>query len=256
MEGRIIDIKGKKLYIEYSRLFENKPTIVFLHDSLGCTQLWRDFPARLAEAAQCNILVYDRLGYGKSFPMPSHERDNHYMETEADVLNDLLNELNIQQTILFGHSDGGTIVLIAASKYPERIKAVICEAGHIFVEDVTVKAVREALEAYQTTNLPERLAKYHGDKVEMMVQAWIEIWLSDRFRSWNIEYLLKNIQAPLMFIQGEKDEYGTLDQVEKTIYQVSGSVEKCIIPGVGHTPHKEVPELVLHAAAGFIKNVL
>lgn len=204
MEGRIIDVKSKKLYIEYSRLFENKPTIVFLHDSLGCTQLWRDFPALLAEAAQCNILVYDRLGYGKSFSMLSHERDNHYMETEADLLNDLLNELNIQQAILFGHSDGGTIALIAASKYPEKIKAVICEAGHIFVEDVTVNGVREALEVYQTTNLPERLAKYHGDKVEMMVQAWTKIWLSDRFRSWNIEYLLKNIQVPLLFIQGDK----------------------------------------------------
>jgi pimeloyl-ACP methyl ester carboxylesterase len=258
MEGRIIDVKGKKLYIEYSRLSENEPTIVFLHDSLGCTQLWRDFPARLAEAvaAQCNILVYDRLGYGKSFPMLSHERDNHYMETEADLLNDLLNELNIEQAILFGHSDGGTIALIAAAKYPEKIKAVICEAGHIFVEDVTVNGVREALEAYQTTNLPERLAKYHGDKVEMMVQAWTKIWLSDRFRSWNIECLLKNIQTPLLFIQGDKDEYGTFNQVEKTISQVSGTVEKCIIPEVGHTPHKEVPEIVLHAASGFIKNLL
>jgi pimeloyl-ACP methyl ester carboxylesterase len=121
---------------------------------------------------------------------------------------------------------------------------------------VTVNGVREALEAYQTTNLPERLAKYHGDKVEMMVQAWTQIWLSDRFRSWNIEYLLKNIQAPLLFIQGEKDEYGTLDQVEKTISQVIGTAEKCIIPDVGHTPHKEDPEIVLHAASGFIKNLL
>ncbi|MCJ8153063.1 alpha/beta hydrolase [Chryseobacterium sp. SSA4.19] len=254
MEGRIIDVKGRRLYIEYNVLFEDKPTLVFLHDSLGCTQLWRDFPSALGNAVKCNVLVYDRLGYGKSFPMLNHERENNYMETEADVLNDLLNELNIEETVLFGHSDGGTIALIASSKYPEKIKAVICEAGHIFVEDVTVKGVKDALKAYQTTSLPERLTKYHGDKVEMIVKAWTEIWLSDRFRSWNIEYLLKNIQAPLLFIQGEKDEYGTLNQVEKTVSQVNGGSEKYIIPHVGHTPHKEVPDLVLNAASKFIRN--
>ncbi|GAA5097945.1 alpha/beta hydrolase [Chryseobacterium ginsengisoli] len=256
MEGRIIDVNGKKFYIEYNNSFENKPTIVFLHDSLGCTQLWRDFPAKLAEAAQCNLLVYDRLGYGKSFPMTTHERGNNYMEAEADLLNDLLNELHIKETILFGHSDGGTIALITASKYPEKVKATICEAGHIFVEDVTVKGVRDAFEAYKKTNLPERLHKYHGNKVEMIVKAWTEIWLSDSFRSWNIEYLLKNITSPLLFIQGEADEYGSLDQVEKTISQVSGSAEKFIIPNIGHTPHKENPKVVLNRSIEFINRIL
>lgn len=256
MESRIIDVKGKKLYTEYHHLSESRPTIVFLHDSLGCTQLWRDFPSVLGEAARCNVLVYDRLGYGKSFPMPTHKRENNYMETEADLLNDLIDELEINDAILFGHSDGGTVALIAASKYPEKIRATICEAGHIFVEDITVKGVRDASEDYQTTNLPERLAKYHGDKTEMMVRAWTEIWLSDRFRSWNIESLLKNITAPLLFIQGTNDEYGTLDQVEKTVSQVNGTSEKCIIPNVGHTPHKEVPEIVLEKATGFINSIL
>jgi pimeloyl-ACP methyl ester carboxylesterase len=256
MEGRIIDVQGKKLYIEYNNSFENEPTIVFLHDSLGCTQLWRDFPAKLVEATGCNVLVYDRLGYGKSFPMPTHERENNYMESEADLLNDLLNELNIKDAILFGHSDGGTIALITASKYPEKVKATICEAGHIFVEDVTVKGVKDAFEAYQITDLPERLQKYHGDKVEMMVKAWTEIWLSDRFRSWNIDYVLKNITSPLLFIQGESDDYGTLDQLEKTISQVSGSAEKFIIPNVGHTPHKEVSVVVLEKSIEFIKSQL
>lgn len=255
MTGRIIDVQGKKLYIEHDNSFKNKPTIVFLHDSLGCTQLWRDFPAKLSEATQCNVLVYDRLGYGKSFPMVSHERENNYMELEADLLNELLEELNINNVILFGHSDGGTIALIVASKYSESVKAVICEAGHIFVEDITVKGVSDAFEAYKTTDLPERLAKYHGDKVPMIVKAWTEIWLSDRFKNWNIEYLLKNITSPLLFIQGEADEYGTLDQVEKTVSQVSGSSEKYIIPNVGHMPHKEVPDLVLNKSAEFINNI-
>ncbi|MCW3161268.1 alpha/beta fold hydrolase [Chryseobacterium oryctis] len=256
MEGRLIDVKGKKLYIEYQNSFANKPTIVFLHDSLGCTQLWRDFPVKLSQATECNVLVYDRLGYGKSHPMLTHERENDYMEKEADVLNELLIELNLNEVILFGHSDGGTIALIAASKYPEKVQALICEAGHIFVEDITVKGVKDALTAYQTTNLPERLQKYHGDKVEMMVKAWTEIWLSERFKTWNIEYLLKNITPPLLFIQGENDEYGTLEQVEKTVAQVSGNAEKFIIPDIGHTPHKEIPNIVLGKSVEFIKNQL
>ncbi|REC47218.1 alpha/beta fold hydrolase [Chryseobacterium pennipullorum] len=252
MEGSIISVSGKRLYVEQSDSFEHKPTIVFLHDSLGCSQLWRDFPAKLSGQTECNVLMYDRLGYGKSFPMFSHQRENNYMETEADILNEVLNTLNIQEVILFGHSDGGTIALLFASKYPEKVKAIICEAGHIFVEDVTVKGVKDALEAYHTTNLPERLQKYHGDKVEMIVKAWTEIWLSDRFKSWNIEYALKNVTSPLLFIQGENDEYGTLEQMEKTVSQVSGQSEQYIIPGLGHTPHKEAPELVLAKAAHFI----
>ncbi|CAA7194613.1 alpha/beta fold hydrolase [Chryseobacterium potabilaquae] len=255
MKRKTIDVKGQKLYIEYDDSFKDRPTIVFLHDSLGCVQLWRDFPIQLAKATECNILVYDRLGYGKSYPMPTSLRENNYMELEADLLNDLLETLNIKEAILFGHSDGGTIALIMASKYSEKIKAIICEAGHIFVEDITVKGVKDALVAYNTTNLAERLQKYHFDKVSMIVKAWTEIWLSDNFKSWNIEYLLKNITSPLLFIQGENDEYGTLEQVEKTISQVSGTVEKYIIPNIGHTPHKEVPGLVLETSAKFINNL-
>lgn len=256
MTEEVIDVKGKNLFIKFNNSFENKPTIVFLHDSLGSVQLWRDFPEILAEATQCNLLVYDRLGYGKSFPMTTHERENNYMELEAGVLNDLLSELNINDAILFGHSDGGTIALIAASKYTEKVKAVICEAGHIFVEDITVKGVEEALNAYNTTNLPQRLEKYHGDKVETIVKAWTEIWLSKKFRSWNIEYLLKNIISPLLFIQGEADEYGTLDQAEKTVSQVTGTAEKFIISNIGHTPHKESPEIVLNKSIEFINSII
>lgn len=255
MEGRIIDVKGKKLYIEHYNPFEGRPTVIFLHDSLGSVQLWRDFPAKLSEAVQCNTLAYDRLGYGKSYPMLTHERPINYMELEADLLNDVLIEMNLDNVILFGHSDGGTIALITAAKYPEKVKAVICEAGHIFVEEVTLKGVYDAWEAYKTTNLAERLQKYHGDKVEMLFKAWTETWTRDDYRTWNIEYLLKDIKAPLLFIQGEADEYGTLDQVEKTVTQVSGSAEKYIIPGIGHTPHKEAQDLVIQKSEAFIRNI-
>ena len=250
-----IDLNDKKIFVSYSKGYISRPTIVFLHDSLGCVQLWRDFPQKLAEATQCNVLMYDRLGYGKSEPMPTHERPTNYMELEADILNELLTTLNIDNAILFGHSDGGTIALLTASRYPEKVKALICEAGHIFVEDVTLKGIYEAMEAYKNTNLPERLAKYHGDKVDTIFKAWTETWTRSDYRDWNIEHFLPKIICPVLFVQGDADEYGTLAQVEKTINQVSGKSEKCIIPNIGHTPHKEATELTFNAVKEFIKNI-
>jgi len=251
----LININGKQLFINFQNNYENCPTIVFLHDSLGCIELWRDFPMKLAEATRCNVLIYDRLGYGKSAPMLTHERPNDYMELEADVLNELLIALKIENAILFGHSDGGTISLIMASKYPERINAIIVEAGHIFVEDVTLQGIFEAIKNYENTNLSERLHKYHGSKTDTIFRAWTETWTRSDYRNWNIEHLLPNITSPLLFIQGSTDEYGTLEQVEKTINQVSGNSEKYIIPNVGHTPHKEATEIVFEKVTNYINQL-
>lgn len=248
----LIRINENNLYGEYYKDFENRPTIVFLHDSLGCVELWRDFPKRIATVCQCNVLIYDRLGYGKSDPMQTSVRPVNYLELEAEVLHTIIENLKIENAILFGHSDGGSIALIAASRYPNRIKMIIVEAAHIFVEEITLKGIREAVAAYQNTNLPERLQKYHGNKTETIFKAWAETWLRSDFRSWNIESLLPQITSPLLFIQGEKDEYGTIDQVEKTINAVSGKSEKYIIPNAGHTPHKEVPEITLDKIVAFI----
>lgn len=252
----MVDLNSKKLYTEYYEVEKSRPTIVFLHDSLGSVQLWRDFPQKLAEATHCNVLLYDRLGYGKSEPMTTHKRPTNYMELEAVILIDLLTKLKIENIILFGHSDGGTIALLTASKYPEKIKAVIAEAAHIFVEEVTLQGINEAIEAYKNTNLPERLQKYHGDKVDTIFKAWTETWTRNDYLDWNIEYCLPNIVCPLLFIQGEADEYGTLNQVEKTISQVSGQAEKFILPNIGHTPHKEATKLTLEKTKEYIDKLL
>ncbi|KAF2513628.1 alpha/beta hydrolase [Flavobacterium zhairuonense] len=252
----LININENNLYVEYQKNFENRPTIVFLHDSLGCVELWRDFPQRISEACQCNLLLYDRLGYGKSDPMQRFFREPNYLELEAEILNKLLIVLNVENAVLFGHSDGGSIALIAASKFPKRVKMVICEAAHIFVEKITLDGITAAIKAYNTTNLPVKLQKYHGNKTETIFKAWTEIWLRDDFRSWNIECLLPKINSPLLFIQGENDEYGTLAQVEKTVDLVSGKAEKYILPNTGHTPHKEVSDLVISKTTEFINNHL
>lgn len=235
--------------------YTGKPTIIFLHDSLGCIELWKDFPQKLSELTQCNVLVYDRQGYGKSCPFLYEKRDNHYLELEADMLSGLLDFWRIDKAILFGHSDGGSVALLTAAKYPEKVAGIITEGAHIFVEAITVNGIKEAITLYQTTDLKVRLEKYHGNKTEAMFWAWAATWTSDEFQSWNIESWLPSIKCKALIIQGEKDEYGTLKQVEGICGGIGEKASKLIIPGVGHTPHKENPELVLSEAAVFIEHL-
>lgn len=248
----LIDINGQQLNVLHIKPFTGRPTIVFLHDSLGSIQLWRDFPQKLAEASGYNLLVYDRLGYGRSAAMPSPHRELDYLKKEADILNALLKKLKIDDAILFGHSDGGSIALITAAKYKERITAVVSEAAHLFAEDVTIRGIKDAMEAYRTTDLKQRLEKYHGDNVEFLFRAWTETWTHPDFLNWNIEHFLPKIACPVLVVQGDADGYGTLLQVEKTVTQVSGSTEKFILPGIGHTPHKEAPDAVMHRVVEFL----
>lgn len=248
-------VNGSALRSSQSVSLANRPTLVFLHDSLGSIELWRDFPAALAEATQCNTLVYDRQGYGKSGPFTSPRAVN-YLEQEAEVLAQILAACGIHEAILFGHSDGGSIALLAAAKHPARIRGVITEGAHIFVEDITLAGIREAVEAYRTTNLPTRLQKYHGEKTEAVFWAWADTWLRDDYRHWNIEAFLPRITCPVLVMQGEQDEYGTLAQVAGIVQQVAGEAHQLIIPGSGHTPHREAREVVLHRAAAFINEML
>jgi pimeloyl-ACP methyl ester carboxylesterase len=258
MEGTqdsLVDINNKHIYIQFTQRFANRPTIIFLHDSLGCIQLWRDFPQKLGERTNCNTLVYDRLGYGKSNPFMNAERNNDYLEREADILAEIITKYSIENAILFGHSDGGSIALIAAAKYPLKISAIITEGAHIFVEDVTLQGIRAAIDIYRTTDLKVKLEKYHGNKTDAMFWAWAKTWTSEPFQKWNIEHFLPLIKCPVYVIQGSDDEYGTLRQVEGIINQVSVVATKLILPGVKHSPHKEVPEVILEKASQFISEL-
>jgi pimeloyl-ACP methyl ester carboxylesterase len=160
--------------------------------------------------------------------------------------------LDINSVILFGHSDGGSIALIAAADYPTLFKEVIVEAAHVFVEEVTLQGIRVAVDEYASTNLKTRLEKYHGDKAETLFKAWTNTWLSEEFRSWNIEHLLSGIACPVLFLQGEDDEFGTVKQVEAVKKRIPTGVQTILIPKVRHTPHKEVPEFVIETASDFI----
>jgi pimeloyl-ACP methyl ester carboxylesterase len=233
-----------------------RPTLVFLHDSLGSVALWRDFPERLARATGCDALVYDRRGYGRSAPFGSEPRTPAYLEDEARPLARLLAHFQIERAILFGHSDGGSIALIAAAFHPERIAGIITEGAHVFVEELTLAGIRDARVAFRTTDLPRRLARYHGDKTEAVAAAWIDTWLAPEFRDWNIERVLPRVHCPVLVLQGADDEYGTPAQVEAIARGVNGPAEPHLIPGVGHTPHKEAADEVLGLVTSFVKRLM
>ncbi|WP_378173382.1 alpha/beta fold hydrolase [Aquimarina sp. SS2-1] len=248
----IIDTHRLKLS-ENPELFDSALlTVIFLHDSLGCIELWRDFPQKIKEAVNCNVLSYDRKGYGQSDPFSESERDHEYLTNEARVLGKLIDHLVLKNVVLFGHSDGGSIALIAASLFSEKIKGIITEGAHIFVEEETLEGIRNAKTAYATTSLKKKLSKYHGDKTESVFKMWTETWLSSSFLGWNIESYLPGIQCPSLIIQGEKDEYGTLKQVTSIVQKTSGRATSLIIPKIGHTPHKEAPEIVIKNTVNFI----
>jgi pimeloyl-ACP methyl ester carboxylesterase len=255
----VVDLDGIPIAvrrIEPARsLRDDSPTLVFLHDSLGCIETWRDFPPALAERVSLRVMVYDRQGYGRSAPFGSEPRTSDYLAHESRALFALLDELEIDTAILFGHSDGGSIALIAAGERPERIAGVITEGAHVFVEEETLAGIRDARRSFETTDLARRLARYHGDKVPAIASAWIDTWLSPAFRDWNIESYLPSARCPALIIQGERDEYGTAAQVDAIVRGFGGSARALMIPGIGHTPHREAREIVLDASAELIRNI-
>ncbi|SEK57208.1 Pimeloyl-ACP methyl ester carboxylesterase [Aquimarina amphilecti] len=250
-----IDANRIRLSDDPKSFNHSKPTILFLHDSLGCIELWRNFPNKIKEVTNCNVLSYDRQGYGKSDGFSQTERDKDYLKTEANILAKLIDILRLKEVILFGHSDGGTIALLTAALYPEKIKGIITEGAHVFVEKQTLQGVREAKIAYKTTNLKDKLTKYHYKNTEDVFIMWTDTWLSPQFIDWNIESYLSQIECNSLIIQGENDEYGTLAQVHSIVQKTSGKSEPFIIPNIGHTPHKEATELVLQKTTNFVLNL-
>jgi pimeloyl-ACP methyl ester carboxylesterase len=231
---------------------DQRPTLVFLHEGLGSIGQWRDFPLLVSRATGMPALVYDRWGHGKSDTLTG-PRNVRYMHDEAlTTLPEILKQLEMRKAILIGHSDGGSIALVFAAEYPERISGVVTAAAHVFVEDITIKGIREAVRIFETTNLRERLRPYHGNNTESMFRGWADIWLAPEFRDWNIEAYLPAVKSPVLALQGINDEYGTPAQVDAIVRQVSGPVEGFLIPDCGHIPHHQARERVLSDVIRFI----
>jgi len=202
---------------------ESNQVIIFLHEGLGCIEMWRDYPEQLCNKLNCRGLIYDL-------------------------------KLENKEIILYGHSDGGSIALIYASKYPNQVKSVITEAAHVFVEDVTLAGIAPAKEAFLQGKL-DGLKKYHGNHYVEVFNAWVDIWNDPDFRDWNIEAELKQITCLQLVIQGVNDEYGTLKQVESIANHTKGQSTRFTPDNCGHAPFKELTTEVLKEVEAFVKNI-
>ncbi len=231
------------------------PTLVLLHDALGSIGQWRDFPRALVAATDLPLLVYERCGHGGSDPLPGR-RPFDYLEEEAGrVLPEVLAACAIDRPILVGHSDGATIALLYAAAFPEGARGVISEAGHVLVEKETLRGVRAAVAEYRQGDLPERLARYHGEGTAALFAAWSETWLHPDFRDWNITARLPALRVPLLALQGADDEYATRGQLETIAAGVSGPARAWLVPACRHVPHHQARTAVLAEMARFIAEV-
>lgn len=228
------------------------PTLVLLHEGLGCAALWRDFPQRLAAATGLGVLAYSRAGYGGSSPcrLP---RPLTYMHDEArDVLPAVLDAIGLRHGVLLGHSDGASIAAIHAGSFSDpRLRGLILIAPHFFTEPQGLAAIAEARRAYDSGDLRARLAKYH-DHVEAAFRGWNEAWLDPGFESWDLTEFLPGISLPLLLLQGAEDPYGSPRQIETAAAEVSGPVESHLLPDCRHAPHLEKPEETLAAIQSFL----
>lgn len=237
---------------ESSKRHENEPFLVFLHEGLGCIEMWKEFPLAVCKATGLSGIAYDRQGYGGSSPL-SRPRKPDFMHVEAyNYLPALLSFLNVDQSILIGHSDGGSISLLYASAFPNCVRCLVTIAAHVFVEPETVQSISQARELYQTSLWPQKLSKYHGDKTDAIFYAWADTWLSSEFASWNIEQEVKDIQSPMLVMQGVEDKYGTAKQVESIVQNSGGKALPCWIEDCGHVPHIEAQNTVLETVVKFI----
>ncbi len=227
------------------------PPLVLLHEGLGSVSLWRDFPERLAQQTGRGVFAYSRAGHGASDP-PATPHTTNFMHDEArEWLPAVLDASKIDEAILVGHSDGASIALIFAATYPERVRSLVLEAPHVFVEDISIASIERMRTLYETTDLRGKLARHHAN-VDVMFRGWNDVWLDPAFRDWNLQAYLPQITCPVLLVQGEQDEYGTVHQIYSIEAAVAGPRSTLRLPDCGHSPHRDQPQKVLAAIEQFI----
>jgi len=235
---------------------DQAPTLVLLHEGLGCVALWRDFPQKLAAATGFGVFVYSRAGYGRSDPVEL-PRPLDYMTREARFsLPAVLGAVGLREGVLVGHSDGASIALIyGGDRIDERIRGLVLMAPHVFAERLGLASILEAKRAYEAGDLRARLAKHHAH-VDCAFRGWNETWLGQDFATWNLESFVDRWRVPALLIQGADDQYGTIAQIRAIERRAPTPVEALILEQCRHSPHLEKPQAALDAVVCFCKDRL
>jgi pimeloyl-ACP methyl ester carboxylesterase len=232
------------------------PTIVMLHEGLGCVGLWGDFPDRLQDATGAGVFVYSRAGYGQSSPAELPRRLTFMHDEAKAVLPKLLDAIGFRRGLLLGHSDGASIAAIyAGSMQDHRVRGLVLIAPHFFTEEMGIAEIARAKAAYATTDLRAKLSRWHAD-VDNAFRGWNEAWLDPDFRKWDITTELAYIRVPVLIVQGADDQYGTTRQIEAAERECYCPVEVALLPGVKHSPHREAPDALLKASVDFANRLL
>lgn len=228
------------------------PTLVLLHEGLGCVGLWGEFPAKLSQATGCGVFAYSRAGYGKSDPTPL-PRPLAYMHDEArETLPKVLDAIGFRSGFLVGHSDGASIAAIHGGMHDDRrLSGLVLIAPHVFTEDMGIASIKQAREAYEHGDLKRKLARWH-ENVDCVFRGWNGAWLDPDFRRWDLTGFLPAIHAPVQVVQGSADQYGTMAQVDAIAEGVPQAIDRVVLTGVGHSPHREAPDATISAISRFV----
>lgn len=224
--------------------------IVLLHDSLGCVELWRDFPLQLAGATGRTVIAYDRLGFGRSDPHGGRLGVDFVDREAHEGFRSVLAALNVERFAAFGHSVGGGMAIACAAASVDTCQALITESAQVFAEDRTLEGIAQARVSFAQPGQLDRLKKYHGEKAAWVLSAWIDTWLSPGFADWTLDAQLRKVTCPALALHGDSDEYGSTVHPDR-IEQLAGA-QRVIFTNCGHVPHREQPERVLDTVSGWL----
>ncbi len=240
---------------ERDALRPNHAPILLLHESLGCIEQWKDFPSALANATGRTVVAYDRLGFGRSDRLTAPPAPTFVEDETAHGFACVLEHLGIERFVVLGHSVGGSMAVHCAARYPEACQAMITMSAVTFVEQRTLSGIRQARAWFADPAQRERLRRYHGERSDWVLSAWIDTWLAPDFATWTLAHALPAVGCPSLAIHGDDDEFGSERHPQLIADHASGQVEQALLSGVGHVPHREQPEQVLERIERFLQRI-
>ncbi|PCM45835.1 alpha/beta fold hydrolase [Marinobacter sp. ANT_B65] len=258
---RYVSTSAGNLYVKVwtpatEGISRTKAPVVLFHDSLGSVELWRDFPEQLALSLGRQVIAYDRPGFGRSYARTDVMKTDFIMEEATGPFTTLRRELGIGNFVAFGHSVGGAMAAVCAATFPDHCIALITEAAQAFVEDRTIDGIRDAETLFAQDGQIERLKKYHGEKAEWVLRAWVDTWLSETFRHWTLTETLSRVRCPVLAIHGEDDEYGSARHPEQYTSLPAGLCVMEMLKECGHVPHREKQNQVVQLVSDFMEEHL